>query len=192
MNFENPFGATSLEEEEKALLIPKHITLMPELNAFEHANILMAEQWALRSRFALTISYMKKLHYKMFDQTWKWAGQFRKTEKNIGVDAYRIETDLKQLIDDILYQIENQSFDFDEIATRFHHRLVFIHAFPNGNGRHARLMTDLLLQRNRKERFTWGHSQLRSSDTYVRQDYIAALRLADAHDHSALLAFVRS
>ena len=128
----------------------------------------------------------------MFDQTWKWAGQFRKTEKNIGVDAYRIETDLQQLINDVLYQIENQSFEFDEIATRFHHRLVFIHAFPNGNGRHARLMADLLLHRYRKERFTWGHSQLRNSDTSVRQDYIAALRLADAHNLSALLAFVRS
>jgi Fic-DOC domain mobile mystery protein B len=192
MNFEDPFGATPLEAEERALLIPKHITLMSELNALEHANILMAEQWALRSRFALTISYLKKLHKKMFDQTWKWAGQFRKTGKNIGVDAYRIETDLQQLRDDVLYQIANQSFDFDEIATRFHHRLVFIHAFPNGNGRHARLTTDLLLHRYKKERFTWGHSQLRNSDTSVRQNYIAALRLADAHDMSALLFFVRS
>ena len=174
MKFEDPFGATSLGEEERALLIPKHITIMSELNAFEHANILMAEQWASRSRFALTVSYMKKLHKKMFDQTWKWAGQFQ------------------QLINDVLYQIENQSFEFDEIATRFHHRLVFIHAFPNGNGRHARLMADLLLHRYRKERFTWGHSQLRNSDTSVRQDYIAALRLADAHNLSALLAFVRS
>ena len=191
MNFEDPFGATPLEAEERVLLIPKHITLMSELNALEHANILMAEQWASRSRFSLTVSYLKKLHQKMFDQTWKWAGQFRKTEKNIGVDAYRIETDLQQLIDDVLYQIENQSFEFDEIATRFHHRLVFIHAFPNGNGRHARLMTDLLLHKHRKERFTWGHSQLRSSDTPIRQSYIAALRLADAHDFSVLLTFVR-
>jgi Fic-DOC domain mobile mystery protein B len=192
MKFEDSFGATPLEEEERTLLIPKHITVMSELNALEHANILMAEQWASRSRFSLTVAYMKKLHQKMFDQTWKWAGQFRKTEKNIGVDAYRIETDLQQLRDDVLYQIENQSFDFDEIVTRFHHRLVFIHAFPNGNGRHARLMTDLLLQRHRKEQFTWGHGYLRNSDTPVRQDYIAALRLADAHDLSALLAFVRS
>ena len=192
MKVEDPFGATPLEEEERALLIPKHITLMSELNALEHANILMAEQWASRSRFVLTVSYMKTLHKKMFDQIWKWAGRFRKTEKNIGVDAYRIETDLQQLIDDVVCQIENQSFDFDEIATRFHHRLVFIHAFPNGNGRHARLMTDLLLHRNRKERFTWGHSQLRNSDASVRQDYISALRLADAHDISPLLAFVRS
>ena len=191
MKFEYPFGATPLDGDEAALLIPKHITLMSELNAFEHANILMAEQWALRSRFDLNVPYMKKLHAKMFDQTWKWAGQFRRTGKNIGVDAYRIETELKQLGEDVHYQVENQSFSFDEIAARFHHRLVLIHAFPNGNGRHARLMTDLLLQKHGKERFTWG-SITRDSDNMVRRNYIAALRLADVHEMFALLAFVRS
>ena len=191
MKFEYPFGATPLDGDEAALLIPKHITIMSDLNAFEHANILMAEQWAVGSRFNLTVPYMKRLHAKMFDQTWKWAGQFRKTGKNIGVDAYRIETELKQLNEDVQYQIENQAFSFDEIATRFHHRLVLIHAFPNGNGRHARLMTDLLLQKNGKERFTWG-SLMRDSDTMIRRNYIAALRLADTHEMFALLNFVRS
>jgi Fic-DOC domain mobile mystery protein B len=191
MKFEYPFGATPLDGDEAALLIPKHITLMSELNAFEHVNILMAEQWALRSRFDLTVSYMKKLHTKMFDQTWKWAGQFRSTGKNIGVDAYRIETELKQLNEDVLFQIENKAYEFDEIATRFHHRLVLVHAFPNGNGRHARLMTDLLLQKYGKDRFTWG-SHMRDTETMIRRKYISALRLADAHEIKALLAFVRS
>jgi Fic-DOC domain mobile mystery protein B len=126
MKFDYPFGATPLDMDESALLIPKHISMMSELNAFEHANILMAEQWAFRSRFNLNVPYMKKLHTKMFDQTWKWAGQFRKTGKNIGVDAYRIETELKQLCEDIQYQILHQAFEFDEIAARFHHRLVLI------------------------------------------------------------------
>jgi fido (protein-threonine AMPylation protein) len=85
MQFDYPFGATPLDGDEAALLIPKHITLMSELNAFEHANILIGEQWALRSRFALNVPYIKRLHAKMFDKTWKWAGQFRKTGKNIGV-----------------------------------------------------------------------------------------------------------
>ncbi len=191
MKFEYEFGATPIDGDEAACLIPKHITVMPELNAFEHANILMAEQWALNSKFEFTVSYMKKLHKKMFDQTWKWAGEYRKTGKNIGVDAYRIESELKQLIEDVTYQIENRAFEFDEIAARFHHRLVLIHAFPNGNGRHARLMTDLLLKKNGKERFSWG-SITSSCDKMTRRNYIAALRLADIHLLFALLAFVRS
>jgi Fic-DOC domain mobile mystery protein B len=191
MKFEYEFGATPIDGDEAVLLIPKHITVMSELNAFEHANILMASQWAFHSHFALTITYIKKLHKKMFDQTWKWAGQFRKTGKNIGVDAYRIESDLRQLIEDVRYQIENNAFEFDEIAARFHHRLVLIHAFPNGNGRHARLMTDVLLKNNGKECFTWG-SRSSTCDKMTRCNYINALRFADDHDLFALLEFVRS
>ena len=92
----------------------------------------------------------------MFGQTWKWAGQFRKTQKNIGIDAYRIESELHQLCGDTEYQIQNQSFGADEIAIRFHHRLVFIHAFVNGNGRHARLACELLIQKLGNAQFSWG------------------------------------
>ena len=191
MRFDYAFGATPLDGDEAALLIPKHITKMSELNAFEHANILMAEQWAISSRFVLSASYIKKLHKRMFDKTWKWAGQFRKTGKNIGVEAYRIESELQHLVADVLYQIEHKSFGFDEIAARFHHRLVLIHAFPNGNGRHARLMTDLILKKYGQKRFTWGEGAAKKNSQKTRTDYISALRLADAHDMTALLEFVR-
>lgn len=191
MQFEYAYGATPTDLDEAALLIPKHIRRMSELNAFEHANILMAEQWALRSQFSLSVAYLKKLHKNMFNQTWKWAGQFRTTGKNIGVDAYRIETELQHLCNDISFQIEHHSFLFDELCARFHHRLVLIHAFPNGNGRHARLMTDLLLMKSGHKRFTWG-SLTKDSEANIRRTYISSLRLADEHELKPLLDFVRS
>ena len=117
-----------------------------ELNEFENLNIAQVMPWAHQQQNLLKVGFLKKLHKRMFGQTWQWAGQFRKSQKNIGIDAYRIATELHQLCGDIEYQIQNRSFDPDEIAIRFHHRLVFIHAFVNGNGRHARLACDLLIQ----------------------------------------------
>ena len=131
----------------------------------------------------------------MFGQTWKWAGQFRKSQKNIGIDAYRIETELHQLCGDTEYQIQNQSFVADEIAIRFHHRLVFIHAFVNGNGRHARLACELLIQKLGNAQFSWGsktynHNDL-SSLNDMRKAYISALKSADQGDYTNLLRFSR-
>ena len=191
MRFETRYGATPLDQSEVDGLIPSQITTMYELNAFEHANILMAEQWASGSRFSLTVPYIKKLHQHMFNKTWQWAGCYRTTGKNIGVDAYRIETDLKQLCDDVLFQIDNKSYEFDEIAIRFIHRLVCIHPFPNGNGRHSRLMADLLLMKHKRERFIWG-SSLKESDDDIRKAYIEALIKANNYDIGDLLRFARS
>ena len=128
----------------------------------------------------------------MYEHTWGWAGKFRKTQKNIGIEAYRLESEIKLLCDDVLFQIQNNSFSFEEIAARFHHRLVFIHAFPNGNGRHARLATDLLLIKNGQKRFTWGYNFNRNSQDLNRKAYIEALQKADQHNILPLLEFVRS
>ena len=122
---------------------------------------------------------------------WKWAGLFRSSAKNIGVDPQMITTELKKLLDDVAYHVVNSTFPMDEIAYRFHHRLVWIHPFPNGNGRHARLMTDLLLVQAGRSRFTWGKQKL-ENDGATRKQYINALRNADKHDYSALAEFVRS
>ena len=127
----------------------------------------------------------------MFGRVWRWAGRFRTTGKNIGVPAYRIRTDLQELINDCSCWIENGTYEPDEIAARFHHRLVQIHPYPNGNGRHARLAADVLLTRLGRPRFTWGSKNLvDSSETRTR--YVHALRAADRHDYAPLLAFVRS
>lgn len=190
--FEQDDAATPLSEEEKDGLIPSYITLRGELNEAEQANILEAEEWAFkRKRDVLGEQFLNDLHGRMYGRVWRWAGEYRHTGKNIGVDAYRIPTELRQLLDDCRYWIENATYPPDEIAARFHHRLVWIHAYPNGNGRHARLATDLLLAALGRERFTWGRVNLVDAGE-TRQAYVAALRAADNRDYGPLLGFVRT
>lgn len=185
-------GQTALSDEEREGLIPSYITLRAELNEAEQANILEAEEWAFKRKDnVLSIGFLNRLHKSMFGRVWGWAGDFRITGKNIGVDAYRIRTDLQELIDNCIYWIDNMTFQADEIAVRFHHRLVYIHAYPNGNGRHARLATDLLLRTLGRPRFSWGSQNL-TDPGKTRTQYIDALRAADNHDYGPLLAFVRS
>jgi len=190
--FEQDDAATPLTREERDDLIPSYITQRSELNEAEQANIFDAEQWAFkRIRNVLDEAFLKSLHKRMLGKVWHWAGKIRQTERNIGVEPYRIEMELAQLLGDVRYWVEYNTFAPDEIAARFHHRLVFIHPFPNGNGRHARLATDLLLHALGRERFTWGRVNLvNASDT--RRLYIAALRAADNYDMEPLLQFVRS
>ena len=185
-------AATPLTEEERAELIPDWITLRAELNEAEQDNIVDGSEWAfVRRRIVLDELFLRELHRRMFGRVWRWAGEFRHTARNIGVDAYRIPTDLRQLLDDCRFWIDNESYEPDEIAARFHHRLVQIHPFPNGNGRHARLATDLLLHSMRRPGFSWGRTNLVDAGQ-TRQQYIDALRAADGHDYGPLRDFVRS
>jgi len=185
-------GGTGLTEKEREGLIPSYITLRSELNEAEQANILEAEEWAFaRKRDLLEEKILNSLHKRMYGNVWGWAGNYRSSGKNIGIDAYRIPTELRQLLDDCRYWIENGTFEPDEIAARFHHRLVSIHCYPNGNGRHARLAADLLLKSMGRELFSWGGKTLVDlSET--RKRYIDALQEADGHDIGPLLEFVRS
>lgn len=185
-------AATPLTEEEREDLILSYITLRCELNEAEQANILDAEEWAFsRKRDVLDERFLKNVHKRMFGRVWKWAGTFRQSEKNIGVDAYQIPVELRKLLDDCRYWIEHGTYEPDEIAARFHHRLVLVHPFPNGNGRHARTAADLLLVKLGRPRFTWGRANLVDAGE-TRDCYIAALQAADNHDNAPLLAFVRS
>ena len=194
MRFDYPAGATPLDPDTIAGMIP-NLTRQSELNEFEARNILEAERWVKRARGAnrdiLQLITLRKLHEKMFDMTWRWAGQFRQVQTNIGIPASQIATRLEQLCRNTHYQVEHISYSWDELATRFHHELVLIHPFPNGNGRHARLATDLLIERNGQSRFTWGSRSLTESSN-VRNEYIAALREADNGNIERLLAFVRT
>jgi Fic-DOC domain mobile mystery protein B len=185
-------ASTPLTEEEREELIPSYITLRSEVNDAEQANILEAEEWAFaRNRDVLSEAFLIDLHKRMLSRVWKWAGAFRQSERNLGIDAYRIPIELRQLLDDCRYWIENKTYEPGEIAARFHHRLVSIHPFPNGNGRHARLAADLLLVVLGSKRFTWGRVSLVNAGE-TRRTYIEALRAADNHDINPLLAFVRS
>ena len=185
-------AATPLEAEEREQLIPTYITVRSELNEAEQINIADADRWAFsRKRNVLDAGFLRTLHKRMFGNVWRWAGQYRTTARKIGVDAYRIGTDLAAHIDDVTFWIENETYELDEIVARFHHRLVQIHPFPNGNGRHGRLAADLLAKQLGVERFTWGSKSGADSKT-IRDDYVAALRAADEHNIETLKTFVRS
>jgi Fic-DOC domain mobile mystery protein B len=193
VKFEYPPGATPLDPDDAAGLISLHIATQGQLNEWEFQNVAEGRAWALagKRKGLLTADFARELHRRMFGKTWKWAGEFRRKEANLGIDPMNIAVELKTLLDDVAYQIKQKSMPLDEIAARFHHRLTQIHPFPNGNGRHARLMTDLLLKQNGAEPFDWGNSDLVAPGE-VRDHYIAALRAADARDHSPLQKFVRS
>ncbi len=189
-----PKDATPLDPNDVEGLIPTHITTRSELDRWEQNNINEALGWieGRKPKDVLSEAFMKLLHRKMFCNVWKWAGKFRQTEKNIGAPWYRIPIDLKQLCDDIEYWIEDKAFPEDEIAARFHHRLVSIHLFPNGNGRHARLTADILMEYVLgKPPFTWGKANLAESGD-DRKKYIEALIAADKGEYKYLLEFVRS
>lgn len=194
INFNYPEGATPIYPAEMEGLLLTHITTQGELDRWEQDNITEALAWLEKTkpRDIFNEPFIRKLHKKMFGNVWQWAGEFRKSDKNIGGPWNQISTSLRNLCDDAGLWIERMDDSPDEIAVRFHHRLVLIHPFPNGNGRHARLITDLLLENVLNEsRFSWGNANLvKPGDT--RQRYIAALRAADNLDYQPLLKFVRS
>ncbi len=172
-------------------LIPSHIAYRAELNEAEQENIERAQAWALgRRRDLLTEKFVRDLHREMFGEVWRWAGKFRTTERNIGIAHWEIPVASHILLGDTQSWIEYKTYLPDEIAVRLHHRLVQIHPFPNGNGRHSRLMADLIVMQLGGERLTWGRRSLRDADN-VRTKYIEALKAADNHDVGPLLAFAR-
>jgi Fic-DOC domain mobile mystery protein B len=195
VNLDYPPGATPLDADELASLTPGHITTQGELNEWEQLNIVQGESWARKPaqqrKEILDETFLRQLHKQMFGETWRWAGEFRRTDKNIGVDWLRVGVSLRQLLDDVRFQVEHATYSPDETAVRFHHRLVAIHPFPNGNGRHARLMADLLIERLGHPRFSWGRRSLTDAND-TRQRYIAALQAADARDYAPLIAFAQS
>jgi len=185
-------AATPLEPDERVQLIPTYITTRAQLNEAEQVNITEADGWAFsRRRDVLSETFLLNLHKRMFGKVWRWAGTLRRTERNIGIEAYRIGVELRMLLDDARFQVDNSSYPPDEIALRFHHRLVWIHPFPNGNGRHARMIADLLAVALDQPRFTWGSTSLVEAAA-TRTAYITALKAADNYDVEPLLAFART
>ena len=193
MEFQYAAGITPLDPDEAAGLVPTHITTQADLNAWEEANILQAAHWASRQkkRNLLDEGFVRELHSRMFDKTWRWAGTFRSSNKNIGVDWTQVAVRMRNLLENTQYQIEHKVLGPDEMAVRFHHELVWIHAFPNGNGRHARLMADMLVMQLGQPRFTWGGASLATPDD-VRHRYLVALRATDQRQFEPLIHFARN
>ncbi|MEP7000523.1 MAG: mobile mystery protein B [bacterium] len=190
-----PAGATPLDPDEAEGLLPSHVTTQAELNAWEQLNIARAAAWAISRRrrtsaAVLTTGFAEELHRRMFDETWSWAGGYRRTGKNVGVPASQVRVALRERLTDASHWLTTQVYELDELAMRLHYQLVLVHPWPNGNGRWARLMADTLLHAERRPRFSWGATDLVRA-THARADYLSALRAADTGDYAPLLAFAR-
>lgn len=188
-----PDGSTPLDLDEMAGLLFKHVATRGELDQLEQANIDEGMQWLKKQKNpdVLSEEFVRKLHRKLFGKVWKWAGSFRTTEKNIGIDPIQIPVELHKLFGDTQYWIENDTLLSKELAVRFHHRLVYIHAFPNGNGRHARIMADAILTKLMDEaEIDWAGGYKLDAMNERRSQYISALKDADGQDFDALLEFV--
>jgi len=189
-------GQTPLnEEEQNGLLIPS-ITTREELDEFEQLNIEKAIQWTFGKKWKaeqlFSEKFVKDLHKRMYGEVWKWAGAFRESEKNLGIKSYLIPTELKVLLDDAILWVQNDTYSPVELAIRFKHRLVSIHCFSNGNGRHSRLMADLIMEKLFNATFfSWGSSNLVKA-TETRKAYIKAVKMADKQDLQPLIVFAKS
>jgi len=194
VRFEYPEGATPLDEDYRQDLIPD-IQLQAELNEFEQRNIVEAILWAQHnksfSKKLLSPQGLCELHRRMFDLTWRWAGCYRRRKTNIGVDWPQISENVILICQDGNYWVENQVYGWNELSIRFHHRLVKIHPFPNGNGRHARLAADLLLGHHGQSALPWGGTHLAEKGE-ARREYIAALQEADQNSYDRLIRFAVS
>ncbi len=185
-------GATPLSPEARKGLIPTHVTLRSELNELEQKNIGEADAWSLlRKRNVLEENFLRRLHKRMFQKVWQWAGSYRTSETNIGVLPHLIQPAVYQIIGDMRYAFQHKSFEPDELAIRLSHRLVSVHPFENGNGRWSRLVGDLMIVEQGGKRFTWGAVGLQEGGK-DKDKYIEALKAADNHDYAPLLKFARS
>lgn len=190
---DDPDGATPIDPSELEGLRFRHVTTREELDQLEQVNVQKGMAWLKRQKDPdmLTEAFVCKLHRQLFGEVWKWAGQFRETEKNIGVDVSQIAMQLRLLLDDTRYWIEHDTWPPIELAVRFHHKLVFIHPFANGNGRFSRIMADAILTKRLKQPpIDWAGGHGPASMGPRRDAYIAALRAADKGDMSRLLRFV--
>jgi len=190
------YGQTPLDEEEKENLKIDTVSTRSELDVFEQKNIEEAVAWTYGKKWKpekiLSETFICEVHKKMYGSIWKWAGKYRTSEKNIGVKPYLIATSLKQLSEDTLFWIANNTYPPDEIAVRFKHRLVAIHCFPNGNGRHSRLMADIIIEKVFSlPVFSWGSNKL-NQENNSRKEYIKAVKEGDNSNIAPLLQFART
>ena len=196
LEFDYKDGQTPLDDDEKEGLKIKSITTQGELDEFEQLNIEKAVEWTIHTKLRpekiLTEKFIKDLHKRMYSDVWKWAGEFRKTEKNIGIPWTKIGIELKILLDDSKYWIDNKTFPPEEIAIRFKHRIVSIHCFPNGNGRHSRMMADIIMESIfGEEIFSWHQSNMVKANE-TRKKYISYLKEADNGNYNNLIEFAKN
>jgi Fic-DOC domain mobile mystery protein B len=188
-------GQTPIDEDEKEGLLITTITTRGDLNEFEQLGVEKAIEWTRKRKFGLlqilSEEFVMGLHRRMFEDIWDWAGEFRTSNKNLGVDKNQIRIELKKLFDDCRYWTEHKRFAEDDIAVRFSHRMVTIHPFANGNGRHSRLIADILISHGfGRPYFSWGSINLTAQDA-ARSAYLKAIGEADNNEYRSLIEFAR-
>ncbi len=196
MTIEYAPGATPLDPDDVAGLIPG-LSTQADLNEFEAKNILQAVTWVTgrlgrRKSFVIDETEIRSLHRRMFGDTWRWAGRYRTRLTNIGIDPRDIPVQVRSLCDDVRHWVDHDTYPWPELPVRFHHQLVFIHPFPNGNGRHARLAADILAMSNGHAALSWGGGESLANAGALRSEYLEALREADRGDFRRLIRFARS
>jgi Fic-DOC domain mobile mystery protein B len=185
-------GRTALSEEDQQGLLPTYIATRGELADAEQRNIAQALlRRAPPTHILLEDRYLRGLHKAMFGQVWAWAGTYRIRETDIGIDPTQISVEVRSLVDDAQVWVECATYEPDELAARFHHRIVTVRPFPNGNGRHGRVAADYLISALSRARFSWG-AGLDASTELLRGTYHQALHEADLGNIAELLAFARS
>ncbi len=190
--FKDRDGATPIDPDQLEGIRFSHVTTMGELDELEDQNIQDGMRWLSRQKTCdyLDTMFLDKLHKELFGNVWKWAGIHRTSMVNLSkIDRFQIRVELKSLFDDVKAWIEFGRSDWDEIAAEFHHRLVSIHPYPNGNGRTARIMTEYLLKRNDKDVPSWMHS-MNDRPKDRRALYINSLKNADKGNYSDLIKFI--
>ncbi len=187
--------ATPLDSAEQSALIPS-LSTRAELNQFERLNINAARVWAMRKSVLnrpdlVSDGFVRELHRRMFNQVWSWAGRYRTTDKNLGWEVPRLAEGVRNACDDARAWLEHSTYPLPEAAVRLHHRLVLIHPWPNGNGRHSRLLADVVIAAKGGQELTWGAGQDLVAASEVRRRYIEAIRQADRGDIGPLLIFAQ-
>ena len=144
-----------------------------------------------RRRAPFTFKWMMNVNKEMFGKIWVWAGVRRKIElAGVGSKPYNIEVEVNELLGDMVVWTDT-GMPLIEQATRLHHRAVFIHPFENGNGRWARLLSNILLKQNDGAIVSWPDDNLVGCSSAIREEYISCLKAADQGDVEPLLGLHR-
>ncbi len=187
-----PLGATPGQDISGLLL--HHQSSRDEINAAEteaidKASTKHVHRARKKSRDSewLTDEFIRKVHKDMFGGIWDWAGKYRTIRLNIGVEPHRIPEQIKLLCGDfLLWNSITSPMPALEIAARLHHRLTKIHPFKDGNGRHARFITDIFLHSQGHPLPKWPQIHRLTQGDVIRNQYIDALKQADDGDYNAL------
>jgi Fic-DOC domain mobile mystery protein B len=189
MAFDPPIPGQTPLDDISGLRI-RSITTTGELNAAEAENVRRAvlkyTTTKLTRRSArFDLRWMLKLHKEMFGEVWSWAGTLRKGQTNIGSPPHLIEIELHTLIED-LRAWEASGMPLLEQAVRLHHVAVRIHPFAGGNGRWSRMLANIWLMLHGAGPIEWPEATIGSASV-IREEYLRAVRAADAGDYRALI-----